>query len=66
MPIATVITGGRVVQAHGTQMMSIGITANGQIAGLYLPGMEPEAAQRIDATGELVLPGVIDMHSHHR
>ena len=33
---------------------------------IYSPGDEPPAKERIDATGKAVLPGLIDMHSHHR
>lgn len=61
----TVITGATVVTASGSFDASVGIR-QGHIAGLYSPGTEPEATEAIDATGQALLPGLIDMHSHHR
>ncbi|MES2536903.1 MAG: dihydroorotase family protein [Pseudomonadota bacterium] len=61
----TVIKNGLVITASGRSMMSVGIL-DGRIAGLFEPGTEPAAAHTIDAAGLAVLPGVIDMHSHHR
>ncbi len=61
----TLIKNGLVVTAAGRSRMSIGIR-DGVIAGLFEPGSEPTAAEVIDAKGLAVLPGVIDMHSHHR
>src|SRR5688500_1199863 len=60
-----VIKNGLLITAHGRVKTSIGIQ-NGVIAGLYEPGSEPKATEVIDASGLAVLPGVIDMHSHHR
>ena len=34
--------------------------------GLYESGQEPGASEVIDASGLAILPGGIDMHSHHR
>jgi len=59
------IRNGLVVTPTGRFEGSVGIK-DGLIAGLYEPGTEPEAREIIDATGLAVLPGVIDMHSHHR
>lgn len=61
----TVITGGQVVTASGRYEASIGI-AGGKIVGIYAPGTEPDAQEKIDARGLAVLPGVVDTHSHHR
>lgn len=61
----TVIHGGTVVHDWGQQQVSVGVK-DGVIAGLYTPGTEPPASESIDATGRLVLPGMVDMHSHHR
>lgn len=61
----TLIKNGLVITANGRFPASIGIQ-NGQIAGVFEAGSEPSASETIDATGLAVLPGVIDMHSHHR
>ncbi len=46
-------------------MGSIGIK-DGIIAGIYENDSEIQAKKTIDASGLTVLPGLIDMHSHHR
>jgi len=61
----TLIRNGLVITANGRRQASVGISG-GRIAGVYDPGTEPAAAETIDAGGLAVLPGVIDMHSHHR
>ncbi|MBA4790454.1 MAG: dihydroorotase family protein [Pseudomonadota bacterium] len=61
----TIIKNGLIVTADGRFAGSIGIK-DGAIAGIFEPGAEPDAAEVIDAKGLAVLPGVIDMHSHHR
>ena len=61
----TIITSGEVITAKGRFRASVGIEG-GRIAGLFSPGTEPKAAEIIDASGLAILPGVIDMHSHHR
>lgn len=61
----TLIKNGLIITADGRFPGSIGIR-NGQIAGVFEPGAEPEATEVVDATGLAVLPGIIDMHSHHR
>ncbi|PWJ20916.1 dihydropyrimidinase [Jannaschia seohaensis] len=55
-----VITGGTVVTAADTFRADIGIS-EGRIAAL---GLGLEGADRIDATGKLVLPGGIEAHCH--
>lgn len=59
------ITGAQVVTPEGTREVSVGI-AGELIEGLYDPGTEPDAAERIDASGLALLPGLVDVHSHHR
>lgn len=59
------IRNGLVITPNGRFEGSVGIK-DGLIAGLYEPGTEPAAETEIDAKGLAVLPGVIDMHSHHR
>ena len=60
-----VIKNGLVITSRGRNKTSIGIK-DGLIAGLYEPGKEPSATEVIDATDLAVLPGLVDMHSHHR
>ena len=61
----TLIKNGLLITSKGRVKTSIGIK-DGMIAGLYGIGQEPAATETIDASGLAVLPGVIDMHSHHR
>jgi dihydroorotase len=61
----TLIKNGLVITADGRFAASIGIR-DGRIAGVFESGSEPSAKETVDATGLAVLPGVIDMHSHHR
>ncbi len=61
----TLIRNGLVVTADSRFPASVGIRG-GKIAGVFEPGEEPAAKETIDASGLAVLPGVIDMHSHHR
>ncbi len=65
MAVDTLIHGGTVVHAHGSEQASVGIVGE-KIVGIYAHGSEPDAAERIDATGKLVIPGAVDAHSHHR
>jgi len=44
---------------------SIGVK-DGMIAGIHENDSEIQAKETIDASGLTVLPGLIDMHSHHR
>lgn len=61
----TLISNGTVVTATARFEASIGIR-DGVIAGVFEKGAEPKASEVIDASGLHVLPGFIDMHSHHR
>lgn len=63
--IDTLIKNGRIVTADGQFDGSVGIDGE-LIAGVYARGEEPEAHEIIDAEGMLVIPGAVDMHSHHR
>jgi dihydropyrimidinase len=59
-----VVEGGTAVVGGVAASVDLGI-ANGRIAVIAQPGAIPvEAAQRIDATGTLVVPGGIDAHVH--
>ena len=61
----TLIRRGLIVTPQGRRVASIGIQG-GRIAGIYEPGSEPEAREVIEADGLAIVPGAIDMHSHHR
>lgn len=63
--VDTLVKNGLIVGADGKRQGSIGI-AGERIVGVYAPGSEPESREVIDATGLVILPGGIDMHSHHR
>jgi dihydroorotase len=60
-----VIRGGTVVSPEGRVEADVAIT-DGRIAAVVAPGTELTAARTIDATGRHLLPGAIDVHSHHR
>ena len=61
-----VVTGGTVVTAGGSRVADVGIT-NGRISevgeGLATPH---SGAATVDASGLLVLPGCVDVHTHTR
>jgi dihydropyrimidinase len=59
----TVIRGGTVVRPTGSQAIDVAIL-DGRIAAMG-PDLGP-AQRSVDATGLLVLPGVIDVHTHLR
>ncbi|UJQ93569.1 dihydroorotase [Mariluticola halotolerans] len=65
MMLDTLVKNARIIDAQGEIQGSVGIE-NGVIAGIYQPGEEPEAREVIDAAGLALVPGAIDMHSHHR
>jgi len=59
------LTGGHVVDGTGTEPLAATVLVdNGRIAGVLPPGGEPAGAEVIDATGNIVAPGFIDLHSH--
>jgi dihydropyrimidinase len=58
-----VVLGGTLVSGQGGVPADIAI-ANGQIQAITQNLSRNSAAQVIDATGKLVLPGVIDAHNH--
>jgi dihydroorotase len=62
-----VIRGGRVIDpAQGLDRVAdVGISA-GQIAAIRPAIPASSAAKSIDATGKLVVPGLIDIHLHAR
>jgi dihydroorotase len=60
-----VIRGGTLVSANGRITADVAI-GDGRIAALVEPGTPLEATRVVDAAGRHVLPGAIDVHSHHR
>jgi dihydropyrimidinase len=62
-----VIRGGRVVTAEGSRQADLAVD-DGRITAIEpsLEGPAAEADRVIDATGMLVLPGVVDVHTHTR
>lgn len=59
------IRGGTVVTPDGTRRADIAIDGE-RIAAIVESGTPLDAARLIDATGKHVIPGAIDVHSHHR
>ena len=61
------ISGGTVVTATGSRMADIAVDG-GRIVAIEadLAGLAPGADEVIDATGLLVLPGAVDVHTHTR
>ena len=61
----TVIRGGTLVTPGGVRLADLAISAE-RIADIVEPGTPLEAGREIDATGLHVIPGAVDVHSHHR
>lgn len=61
------VRGGTVVTAAGSQRADLAVEG-GRIAeiGPDLGGLAATASETVDATGLLVLPGVVDVHTHTR
>ena len=62
-PGSLAVTGGTVVTPAGPLPADV-VIEDGRIAALARPGSVPAAADRLDATGCLVLPGGVDPHCH--
>ncbi len=59
------ITGARVIDADGEARAEIGVR-DGRICALLPPGEPATAGHTIDATGCVLLPGLVDAHAHLR
>jgi dihydroorotase-like cyclic amidohydrolase len=59
------ITGGALVTPDGLRNGTL-LVAGGKIAGIAAVDDSVDAAQTIDATGQHILPGLIDIHCHIR
>jgi dihydroorotase len=64
-PYDTVIRGGLLISPSGRRHADIAISG-GRIAAVVEPGGELDADATINADGLAVMPGVIDVHEHHR
>jgi len=59
------LSGGTVATPSGTVAADV-LVKDGKIAGLVSGDVPAEAAETVDVTGKLVLPGFIDVHVHTR
>jgi dihydroorotase len=59
------IRGGTLVTATGRIRADLGISGE-RIAAIVEPDAPLDAARTIDAAGKHLLPGAVDVHSHHR
>ena len=58
-----VVRAGELVTPGGTRRGNVGVR-DGRIAAIWEGGLQAPAARVVDATGLLVLPGVVDVHVH--
>ncbi len=65
MRFDTVIMNGDVVTERGVEAVEVAIR-DGQIAALLARGIPFESAETIDAAGQYVIPGAVDIHFHCR
>ncbi|TCO21125.1 N-acyl-D-amino-acid deacylase [Kribbella steppae] len=61
----TALTGGQVVDGTGAEPVAATVLIEGgRIADVLPPGADLSGVEVIDATGNIVAPGFIDLHSH--
>ncbi len=65
MDAELVITGGTLVTPDGVRRGALAV-AEGRIVAVGTDAEMPEARERVDATGRMVLPGLVDTHVHAR
>ena len=58
------VEGGLVLMADGAVVPADVAVTGGRISALLAPGSGVDAAERLDASGLLVMPGVVDVHLH--
>lgn len=59
------IKGGMVADGTGAPPSQLNLAINGsKISGLFKPSESPKASMTIDATGMMVCPGFVDIHTH--
>ena len=59
------IHGGTLQSSNGSLEADLLIDA-GKVVGVVSPGSEADATQTIDAVGQWIMPGIVDMHVHTR
>ena len=59
------VTGGTIVSERGRQRADLAVR-DGIVAAIVAPGTPLDATRTVDATGKFVLPGLVDVHTHHR
>ncbi|MFN7949716.1 MAG: dihydroorotase family protein [Blastocatellia bacterium] len=65
MSVDLLLRGGKVASDKGVIQADVAIS-DGKIAAVTAPGETVQAKREIDVTGLHLLPGLLDMHSHHR
>lgn len=65
MSVDLVIANGTVITAGGRTNSDV-LVSEGKVVEVRPSGSEVEAAHTIDATGRLVMPGMVDVHVHTR
>ena len=60
------VRGGTVVTATGSRVADVAINGGRITTTGDLAGLQESAAETIDASGLLVLPGIVDVHTHAR
>lgn len=63
--VATRIRGGRVM-VRGELFVGDVLIDDGKVVAVVAPDEPADAAEEIDATGRVVLPGIVDLHAHTR
>jgi len=63
MTVDTVIEGGTIITENGQFEAGIAVD-DGEIVAVADEASLPDAAEHVDASGHLVLPGVVDVHVH--
>src|SRR5918911_611332 len=64
MAWSLLLRGGSVVDGSGAPARRADVAVEGERIAAVAPSLTGEAARVIDATGKVVSPGFIDMHSH--
>jgi dihydroorotase len=65
--VKTILTGGRVVDpSQNIDRNADVLIEDGRIVGIVEPGTSYDGAERLDASGKVVVPGLIDIHVHLR
>src|SRR5262249_8429473 len=65
LAVDLLLKGGMVVTGGGVVRADVAVSGE-KIAGIAAPGETTQAKRVVDISGLHLLPGLIDMHSHHR